>query len=153
MADSKDQTIKKKMTLEVVNPYEVFYEGRIERIVIPTLDGQYGIMPGHAPLVIAVTPGIARFECDGESQTFAISEGFAEIGQHAVIIVCNAAEWPSEIDTERAKSALERAQARYNSVTSTEEQRLYARHAIKRAKTRLAVSAEWKNDKKKHLDQ
>ena len=153
MADSKDQTIKKKMTLEVVNPYEVFYEGRIERIVIPTLDGQYGIMPGHAPLVIAVTPGIARFECDGESQTFAISEGFAEIGQHAVIIVCNAAEWPSEIDTERAKSALERAQARYNSVTSTEEQRLYARHAIKRAKTRLAVSAEWKNDKKTHLDQ
>ena len=153
MADSKDQTIKKKMTLEVVNPYEVFYEGRIERIVIPTLDGQYGIMPGHAPVVIAVTPGIARFECDGESQTFAISEGFAEIGQHAVIIVCNAAEWPSEIDTERAKSALERAQARYNSVTSTEEQRLYARHAIKRAKTRLAVSAEWKNDKKKHLDQ
>ena len=153
MADSKDQTIKKKMTLEVVNPYEVFYEGRLERIVIPTLDGQYGIMPGHAPLVIAVTPGIARFECDGESQTFAISEGFAEIGQHAVIIVCNAAEWPSEIDTERAKSALERAQARYNSVTSTEEQRLYARHAIKRAKTRLAVSAEWKNDKKKHLDQ
>jgi len=110
-------------------------------------------MPGHAPLVIAVTPGIARFECDGESQTFAISEGFAEIGQHAVIIVCNAAEWPSEIDTERAKSALERAQARYNSVTSTEEQRLYARHAIKRAKTRLAVSAEWKKDKKKHLDQ
>ena len=140
MADSKDQTIKKKMTLEVVNPYEVFYEGRIERIVIPTLDGQYGIMPGHAPLVIAVTPGIARFECDGESQTFAISEGFAEIGQHAVIIVCNAAEWPSEIDAERAKSALERAQARYNSVTSTEEQRLYARHAIDRKSTRLNSS-------------
>ena len=77
MADSKDQTIKKKMTLEVVNPYEVFFEGRVERVVIPTIDGQYGIMPGHAPLVIAVTPGIARFECDGESQTFAISEGFA----------------------------------------------------------------------------
>ena len=84
---SKDQTIKKKMTLEVVNPYEVFYEGRIERIVIPTLDGQYGIMPGHAPLVIAVTPGIATFECDGEKKTFAISEGFAEIGQH--VVGCN----------------------------------------------------------------
>lgn len=153
MASSKDETIKKKMTLEVVNPYEVFFEGRIERIVIPTLDGQYGIMPGHAPLVIAVTPGIATFECDGEKKTFAVSEGFAEIGQHVVIIVCNAAEWPSEIDSERAKSALERAQARYNSVTSTEEQRIYARHAIKRAKARLAVSAEWKKDKKKHLDQ
>ena len=141
------------MMLEVVNPYEVFFEGRIESIVLPTVDGQYGIMPGHSPIVVAVAPGIARVEMDGETKVFTVSEGFAEIGQHAVIIVCNAAEWPSEIDTERAKSALERAQARYNSVTSTEEQRLYARHAIKRAKTRLAVSAEWKNDKKKHLDQ
>ena len=149
---AKEQS-KKKMMLEVVNPYEVFFEGRIESIVLPTVDGQYGIMPGHSPIVVAVAPGIARVEMDGETKVFTVSEGFAEIGQHAVIIVCNAAEWPSEIDTERAKSALERAQARYNSVTSTEEQRLYARHAIKRAKTRLAVSAEWKNDKKKHLDQ
>ena len=61
---SKDETVKKKMMLEVVNPYEVFFEGRVERIVIPTLDGQYGIMPGHAPLVIAVTPGIAS--CEGD---------------------------------------------------------------------------------------
>ncbi len=147
---SKDETTKKKMMLEVVNPYEVFFEGRIERIVIPTLDGQYGIMPGHAPLVIAVTPGIATFEVDGEKKTFALSEGFAEVGQHVVVLVCNAAEWPSEIDEERAKSALERATERYNNVKSTEEQRLYARHAIKRAKARIAIASEWKKQKKDH---
>ena len=144
---------KKKMMLEVVNPYEVFFEGRIESIVLPTVDGQFGIMPGHSPIVVAVAPGIARVQMDGETKVFTVSEGFAEIGQHVVVIVCNAAEWPSEIDVDRAKSALDRAKNRFNSVTSTEEQRLYARHAIKRAKTRLAVSAEWKNDKKKHLDQ
>ena len=148
-----DSTPKKTMMLEVVTPYEVFFEGRIERIEIPAQDGQLGIMPAHSPLVVAVTPGIATIDVEGEKKKFAVSEGFAEIGQHVVIIVCNAAEWPSEIDSERAKSALERAQARYNSVTSTEEQRIYARHAIKRAKARLAVSAEWKKDKKKHLDQ
>ena len=144
---------KKKMMLEVVNPYEVFFEGRIESIVLPTVDGQFGIMPGHSPIVVAVAPGIVRVQMDGETKVFTVSEGFAEIGQHVVVIVCNAAEWPSEIDVDRAKSALDRAKTRFNSVTSTEEQRLYARHAIKRAKTRLAVSAEWKNDKKKHLDQ
>ena len=148
-----DSVSPKTIMLEVVTPYEIFFEGRIEKIVLPAQDGQLGVMPGHSPLVVAVTPVIASIETKGEQKKFVVSEGFAEIGQHAVIIVCNAAEWPSEIDTERAKSALERAQARYNSVTSTEEQRLYARHAIKRAKTRLAVSAEWKNDKKKHLDQ
>ncbi|MBO4928100.1 MAG: ATP synthase F1 subunit epsilon [Clostridiales bacterium] len=138
----------KKMMLEVVTPYDVFFEGRIERVVIPAMDGQYGIMPGHSPLVLAITPGIARFDVDGESRSFVISEGFAEIGQHVVIIVCNAAEWPEKIDEDRAKQALDRATARYNSVTSTEEQRLYARHAIRRAKARLASAKEWKNEKK-----
>ena len=150
MASGEPQ--KKKMMLEVVNPYEVFYEGRIERIVLPTLDGLYGVMPGHAPLVIAVTPGIARIEADGETKTFTVSEGFAEIGQHVVIIVCNAAEWPSEIDPERAQKAYDRAKVKFNSVTSTEEQRLYAQHAMERAKARMAVSSEWKKTKKDHPD-
>ena len=135
---------KKKMMLEVVNPYEVFFEGRIESIVLPTVDGQFGIMPGHSPIVVAVAPGIARVEMDGETKVFTVSEGFAEIGQHVVVIVCNAAEWPSEIDVDRAKSALDRAKTRFNSVTSTEEQRLYAQHAMERAKARIAVSEEWK---------
>ena len=128
---------KKKMMLEVVNPYEVFFEGRIESIVLPTVDGQFGIMPGHSPIVVAVAPGIARVQMDGETKVFTVSEGFAEIGQHVVVIVCNAAEWPSEIDIERAKT-------RFNNVTTTEEQRLYAQHAMERAKARIAVSEEWK---------
>ena len=135
---------KKKMMREVVNPYEVFFEGRIESIVLPTVDGQFGIMPGHSPIVVAVAPGIARVQMDGETKVFTVSEGFAEIGQHVVVIVCNAAEWPSEIDVDRAKSALDRAKNRFNSVTSTEEQRLYAQHAMERAKARIAVSEEWK---------
>ncbi|MBO4474894.1 MAG: ATP synthase F1 subunit epsilon [Clostridiales bacterium] len=149
MADNT--TIKKKMTIEVVTPYEVFFEGRVESIVIPTLDGQFGIMPGHSPLVVAITPGIARFEADGQSRSFVISEGFAEIGQHVVIIVCNAAEWPEKIDEKRAQEALDRAMSKYNSGESTEQQRIYARHAIRRAKARLASAAEWKKHKDDHI--
>ena len=85
---------------------------------------------------------------DGETKVFTVSEGFAEIGQHVVVIVCNAAEWPSEIDIERAKSALERAKTRFNSVTTTEEQRLYAQHAMERAKARISVSEEWRKAEK-----
>ncbi|MBP5417236.1 MAG: ATP synthase F1 subunit epsilon [Clostridiales bacterium] len=148
---AKEQS-KKKMMLEVVNPYEVFFEGRIESIVLPTVDGQYGIMPGHSPIVVAVAPGIARAEMDGETKIFTVSEGFAEIGQHVVVIVCNAAEWPSEIDIDRAKSALDRAKTKFNSVTSTEEQRLYAQHAMERAKARISVSEEWKKTGKGHSE-
>ena len=144
---AKEEGKKNKMMLEVVNPYEVFYEGQVESIVIPTLDGQFGVLPGRAPIVVAVTPGVARFVVNGEEKKFVISEGFAEIGQHVAVVVCNAAEWPEAIDAERAQKALERAQERMHDATATEEQRIYARHAIRRAKARLQIVKE--NEKKK----
>ena len=70
-----------------------------------------------------------------------------EIGQHVAVVVCNAAEWPEAIDAERAQKALERAQERMHDATATEEQRIYARHAIRRAKARLQIVKE--NEKKK----
>lgn len=138
---------KNQMLLKVVSPYEVFYEGKIDRIVIPAEDGQYGILPGHSPLVVAMNPGIVRFNVDEESKSFVISEGYAEVGHHTVLIVCNAAEWPESIDIARAEQALERANKRFNSVTSTDEQRLYAKHAILRAKARIQIAAERKKNK------
>ena len=146
-----DSTPKKTMMLEVVTPYEVFFEGRIERIEIPAQDGQLGIMPAHSPLVVAVTPGIATIDVEGEKKKFAVSEGFAEIAHHAVVIVCNAAEWPEEIDEDRARSALERAEIKMHDPVNTDEQRLYARHAIRRAKARLKLAAETSKDKKKRF--
>jgi len=140
MAAAEEQ--KKKMMLEVVTPYQVFYEGQIEKIVLPAADGSLGILPGHSPLVVAVTPGIARFEVNGQTRCFSLSEGFAEIAHHVVVIVSNAAEWPEEIDENRAQSALDRANAKLNNPANTEEQRIYARHAIRRAKTRLKLAHE-----------
>jgi len=138
----------KTMMLEVVTPYAVFFEGRIEKMILPAQDGQLGVLPGHSPLVVAVTPGIATIIIDGEEKQFVVSEGFAEIAHHATVIVCNAAEWPEEIDEGRARSALERAEAKINNPENTDEQRLYARHAIRRAKARLKLASE--NPKKKN---
>ncbi|MBQ0012533.1 MAG: ATP synthase F1 subunit epsilon [Clostridiales bacterium] len=145
MANSEVQ--QNKMILKVVSPYEVFYEGEVDRVVIPASDGQFGILPGHSPYVVALMPGITRFDIGEEKKSFVISEGYAEVARHTVLIVCNAAEWPESIDTERAEQALERATKRYNSVTSTEEQRFYAKHAILRAKARIQIAAERNNCK------
>ncbi|MBR3058160.1 MAG: ATP synthase F1 subunit epsilon [Clostridiales bacterium] len=142
-----DDVQKKKMMLEVVTPYEVFFEGQIEKVVLPAQDGQLGVMPGHSPLVVAITPGIASFEVDGETKDFVMSEGFAEIAHYVVVVVCNAAEWPEQIDENRARSALERAEQKFNKSSTTEEQRLYARHAMRRAKARLKLVSEHKKDK------
>ena len=141
----------KKLLLEVVTPYHHFYEGKVSSVVLSSLDGNVGIYPGHEPMVIALTPGITHFKIDEETRFAALTEGYAEVGPHMVLVVCNAAEWPEEIDVPRAQSALERSIRRYHDQTSTAQERLYARHSLRRAKMRLKLAADQGTDKQKEL--
>ncbi|MBR6881070.1 MAG: ATP synthase F1 subunit epsilon [Clostridiales bacterium] len=91
----------KKTNLVVVTPYKNFFEGRVDSVSLPSLDGEIGIMASHTPVVIALKPGIVNARIDKEYKHFTISEGYAEIGHNIVLIVCNSAEWPEEIKVGR----------------------------------------------------
>jgi len=97
MADTGGNKIK----LIVVTPYKTFYDGDVSIITIPSTDGELGIMYGHDPLVVALRPGVCRINIDGEIKRFTSSEGYAEIGRHQALIVCNSAEWPEDISIAR----------------------------------------------------
>ena len=90
-----------KFKLIVITPYTEFYEGKVTSVVIPSNDGRVGIMAGHTPMVVALKPGIVDFNTGSEEKHFAVSEGYSEIGQNMLLIVCNAAEWPSDLKVSR----------------------------------------------------
>ncbi len=90
-----------RIKLIVVTPYKTFYDGMVDIITIPSTDGEIGIMYGHDPLVVALKPGICRINIDGKIKRFTSSEGYAEIGRHQALIVCNSAEWPEDISVAR----------------------------------------------------
>ena len=129
----------KTLFLEIITPERQFYIGPAEELVLPTIDGLYGVQPGHEPAVTAMEPGELRFKVDGEWQVAAIGQGFVEIMPDRAIVLVSSAEHPDEIDQRRAQEALERAEERMRQKKSVEEY-YYSKAAMARAMARLKVS-------------
>ena len=99
--------------LNIIEPDGVFYEGEIDMLEFNTTEGEIGVLPGHIPMTVIIKPGIVTiYETGKDEKKAAVHAGFAEILQDKVTILAEIAEWPEEIDTERAEAAYERAQER-----------------------------------------
>ena len=86
-----------KINLIIITPKKTFYEGMVSSATLPTIDGEFGVMSGHTPFVAALFPGTCTIRIDEDIRHCVISEGYAEINQRAIIVICNTAEWPEEI--------------------------------------------------------
>ena len=135
--------------LEIVTPYHHFFEGKVENVVLNASDGAVGIYPGHEPVVVAMTPGIAHFRIDGKIRHFVLMEGYAEVGPYMTLVVCNAAEWSEDLDVDRAQAAYSRAEHRYQNEALNEQERIQARHSIRRAKMRLKLISDHGSEEQK----
>ncbi|MCX7842466.1 MAG: F0F1 ATP synthase subunit epsilon [Clostridia bacterium] len=125
--------------LEIVTPDRKFFNDQVEMVILRTPEGEMGIMQGHIPMVVAVDIGPIRIKKDGEWREAVISEGFMEIKQEKTVILADTAEWPEEIDINRARAARERAQERLQSKLSYIEY-VRSQTALSRALARLKVS-------------
>ncbi|MBN1776081.1 MAG: ATP synthase F1 subunit epsilon [Clostridiales bacterium] len=141
----------KTMMLEIVTPYRHFYEGPVESVSLSSLNGRVGILPGHAPMVIALTPGIISITVGGVSQYGVLTDGFAEIGQHLLLVLCVSANWPEEIDVQRAVNAYERAKERLTEAPYNSEERYYSENSLRRAVARINAAKQHGNEKQKRL--
>lgn len=133
----------KSLYVQIVTPYAMFYEGPVEMVVITSKDGEIGIMPGHTPLVAALTPGEIRLKIENQWRILAATNGYAEIGPELTTIVVNAAEWPDQIDVRRAEKALARAETRLKDPKTSAQDKTHARHGIARAKARIKIAAKY----------
>lgn len=138
-----EEAAEKTIYTEIVTPYGMFFEGPAEMVVITSKDGEIGIMPGHTPLIAALTPGEIRLKTQGQWRALAATNGYAEIGPTLIIIVVNAAEWPEQIDRQRAQDALERAEKRFHDPQTSSQEKNHARHGMERAKARLKVKQKY----------
>lgn len=128
--------MEKTFQLEIVTPERQFFTGPVESLMLPALDGEYGVLPGHEPVVTAVEPGEVRYKVDGVWHSVIVTQGLAELMSDYAILLVAAAERPEDIDAARAQRAKERAQERLRQHGS---QREYYRGkaALARANARL----------------
>lgn len=100
------------LLVQVVTPEKILYTNEVEMVIAPTVDGEIGILPMHAPIVAILKPGELRVRYnDGkDAEWFAISGGYVQVHQDKVIVLANDAVLASQIDVERAKHAKELAE-------------------------------------------
>lgn len=116
-----------------------FYEGPCESLVVPTIDGQYGILAHHSNMITAVVPGMLQYKAENEpAQVAAVSAGLVKIENNEVLVLVDAIERPEEIDENRAKRAAAEAKEAILQKKSMQEYRM-AQANLARAINRLRV--------------
>lgn len=125
-------------SLKIITPERTFYEGQVSMVEFNTTEGEIGVLKGHIPMTVIVSPGILTITEREETKEAALHAGFAEILQDEMIIMAEIIEWPEEIDVDRAEHAKERAQERLRSKTP-ETDVVRAETALQRALARIEV--------------
>lgn len=131
--------------LEIVTPDKKFFEGDVQSITFNSLMGRIQILANHIPYASGLLPSLLKIKQDSEEKYAAIAGGFVEFMDNKATIIADAAEWPEEIDVERAEKALERAEERLEKKGSDADIKK-AEIALRRASVRLKA-AEMKRSK------
>lgn len=104
--------MEKTFDVEIITPDRVFYKGTADLLEFNTESGEIGVYRDRIPLTTVLEPGLVTIHHGDEEQVAAVHAGFAEILGDKVTLLAELAEWPEEIDLERAEAARERAEER-----------------------------------------
>ena len=99
-------------SVKIITPDRIFYEGEATFVEFTTAAGEIGVYPNHIPMTTVLAPGIVTIHTEEENVIAAVHAGFAEILGDKVTFLAEIAEWPDEIDVQRAEAARERAEER-----------------------------------------
>ena len=97
---------------EIVTPTRILDKGQVNYVRCPGMDGSFGVMANHLEGIIALSIGEIKVTIDGKEEYLATSGGYTEITDEKMQLLVESVEESDEIDTDRAKRSLERAQVR-----------------------------------------
>lgn len=125
------------LLLDIVTPYGHIFTEEVDEILAPGSEGEFGVLPDHAPFLTTLKVGILSYKKGSETGYFFMNWGYAEVGPDKVTILADSAEKSDEIDAERAKESLKRAEGRLKQAADIDEAR--ATSAVARATARIGI--------------
>jgi F-type H+-transporting ATPase subunit epsilon len=131
-----------KMKLEIVTPYSRVLDMEVEEVTATGKIGEFGVLPGHAPFLTSLKIGELAYKNNGITEHMALNWGYFEIQDDRIIVLVETAEASEEIDVERAKSALGRAEEALKKLTAEDKQFKVYEAALERAVIRVQVAGK-----------
>jgi ATP synthase, F1 epsilon subunit (delta in mitochondria) len=101
-----------KLTLEIVTPDRALLREEVDEVVVPGSQGEFGVLPGHTPLLSTLKVGELWYRQGQERHYLAIAFGFVEVLPDRVTVLAQVGERAQEIDVQRAERAKQRAEQR-----------------------------------------
>ena len=125
--------------LEIVTPEARAYSEEVESVVVPGLEGELDILPGHIPLMTQVLPGELRVTRQGEEFLLAVGEGFLEVTATRVSVLTDMAVEESNIDESMVEEAIRRAEEQMESEQLGTEDMAMVQAALQKSLAQLKV--------------
>jgi len=126
--------------LEIVTPERLAYADEVDSVTLPGVEGELGVLPGHAPLVSTLGVGELRIKKGGTEESFAIVGGFLQVRPDKVVVMAETADMASEIDVEKAQEARREAERALQSGFHEGADLAAARAALQQALLRIRVA-------------
>lgn len=130
------------LKLTLVTPQKkLLADVEVEEIIVPAEKGELNILPGHAPLMTTLRAGVFKLRMKGQSdfKAAAISWGYCEVSPSGVSVLADTAEWPEEINKDRANQQYQLAQSRLQDAGLTPDEYVLAQNKTLKELARLSV--------------
>jgi F-type H+-transporting ATPase subunit epsilon len=127
-----------KLKLEIVTPYGLILSEDVDEVSCTGSEGDFGVLPGHVPFFTTLKIGMLIYKKGNATKYIFVNWGYAEVGPEKVMILADSAEKSEDIDVERAKTAMKRAEERLKKAEEFDFAR--SSSALERAVSRVQVA-------------
>ena len=101
-----------KVEFELVSPMRLVHSEPVDMVVVPGGDGDFGVLPGHTPILTTVRPGVVSvYENGAVNKKLFVEGGFAEANEERCTVLADAAVAVEDIDRQQAQARLDSARS------------------------------------------
>ena len=129
------------LRLRLVTPEQFILDEEVEEVTAPGTVGEFGVLPNHTTFLSSLQPGRLSYKQHGQSQSLAVSDGFAEVVDNLMTVLCTDAAYASEIDAEQAREVIREAEESLNKLSPNDAGFDDAQNTLRLAQVRLDVAS------------
>ncbi len=131
-----------KLKLDIVTPYGLILSEDVEEVTCTGSEGDFGVLPGHVPFFTTLKVGMLAYKKGTATKYVFVNWGYAEVGPDRVMVLADSAEKSEDIDPDRAKAAMKRAEERLKKTEEFDFAR--ASSSLERAVARVQIAEKFR---------
>jgi F-type H+-transporting ATPase subunit epsilon len=131
-----------KLKLDIVTPYGLILSEDVEEVTCTGSEGDFGVLPGHVPFFTTLKVGMLAYKKGTATKYVFVNWGYAEVGPDRVMVLADSAEKSEDIDPDRAKAAMKRAEERLKKAEEFDFAR--SSSSLERAVARVQIAEKFR---------